>query len=708
MRLSEKQKKAFALVAITILVVILTGFFSLLSPIKNLEFKMLNQQFRLRGPLADRDTNLVIVNIDDQTFSSMPYKWPYPRSIYGKLIKNLNEGGAKLIVFDLEFTEPSEADLAQDDSLAAAARRFGNVIFAGKMVTEFGASGTINQYPLPPIPQISDPSEVDSSLIPWGLVNIIEDEDSFIRRYFLSKTLGGKRFYPLSVLTANILLNVQEAQIQDQDNYFALGDLKIPKATYETMLINYAGPAKTFKSYSLSNILDDFEFDLGVEEDTDIFELHKMWGTFQDKVVFVGSSADELQDTKFTPFFKFGGVARKMPGVEAHVNALNTILTGNFLTHFPDFYVILLIVLFVLLVGVTVIWLKPLKAGIIAIVLTLIFVVLTYFSFANWSLILPIVTPLLAIGLSYFGNTAYLYATEQKERLRYRKIFQQYVSKNVVEEMLSSGKFPSFGGERKELTVLFSDIRSFTNFSEQYPPEEVVNRLSDYLTEMTEIVIDFDGTLDKFVGDEVMAVFGAPLSYDDHAEQACKAAFKMIEVLTKKQKEYEKRGEEYFNIGVGVNTGDMVVGNLGSQQLFDYTVIGDAVNLGARLEGVNKFYGTHIIISETTRAKVSKNIITRELDNIKVKGKDKPIRIYEIVGIGKVSKNEKKWLIEAYQRGLTNYHEQKWYDCLKEMNQVLRHFPEDGPAKLYIRRCLELIENPPEKDWQPVYKFETK
>ena len=329
-------------------------------------------------------------------------------------------------------------------------------------------------------------------------------------------------------------------------------------------------------------------------------------------------------------------------------------------------------------------------------------------SFSRLEVILPLIIPLLSIGLSYLGNTAYLYATEQKEKVRYRKIFQQYVSKSVVEEMLDSGKYPSFGGERKELSVLFSDIRSFTSFSEQFPPEEVVKRLSDYLTDMTEIVIQHEGTLDKFVGDEIMAVFGAPLFYPSHAENACRAAFQMIEVLVKHQKEYEKKEEKYFNIGVGINTGDMVVGNLGSRQLFDYTVIGDAVNLGARLEGLNKFYGTHIIISESTKQQVGKTVVVRELDTVKVKGKDEPIRIYELLGIESIGKEEQTWLVEAFQRGLTYYAEKKWYKSLLEMNQILKHFPNDGPAKLYIKRCLEMIENPPERDWQPVYKFDTK
>ena len=708
LKITESERKFLAVLLITVGTLILTGIISIFSPIKNLELKALNQQFSLRGPMADRDTSIVIVNIDDQTFASMPYKWPYPRGFYANLIRNLNDSFAmaKLIVFDLEFTEPTFSD--QDDSLGLAAAEFGNVIFAGKLVTEIGPSMTLNQYAMPPIEAIINPTLADSTGSPWGYVNIIEDEDGFLRRYYFSRTLGGVRYYPLAVLVAKTLLNLTEEDIREDDNFFYLGENVIPKATPETMSINYAGPAKTFDTYSFSNILDDMDFDLGLEEDTDIFEMHLMWETFKDKIVFIGSSADELQDTKFTPFFNYDGIQRKMPGVEVHANALNTILTGNYLKHFPGWAAIILITFFAFLIGLTVVRIKPVKAGIVTLFVIVLYVVITYYGFARFNHILPMIAPLLAISFSYFGNTAYLYATEQKEKQRYRKIFQQYVSKSVVGEMLDSGKFPSFGGERKELTVLFSDIRSFTNFSEQYPPEEVVHRLSDYLTEMTQIVINQRGTLDKYVGDEIMAVFGAPMFYKKHAESACIAAVQMIKALKKKQQKYAKEGDSYFNIGVGINTGAMVVGNLGSQQLFDYTVIGDAVNLGARLEGVNKFYGTHIIISDSAKQAAGKKIVTRELDTIQVKGKDEPIRIYELLGIGKISKKERTWLIDAYSSGLEFYSTKKWYKCIRDMNQVLHYYPEDGPTKLYIRRCLEMIENPPEKDWKPVYRFDVK
>ncbi|HHM23474.1 MAG TPA: adenylate/guanylate cyclase domain-containing protein [Bacteroidetes bacterium] len=700
------SRKNLTVLAILLVAGLLTAILAQFSFMRNLELKTVDFRFRLRGPLTNLDSSLVIVAIDDQTFASIPHKWPYPRSYYAKLIRNLDEAGARLIVFDLEFTEPYVQDPAQDQELARAARESGKVVFAGKLVTEFGGAQTINRYVLQPIAPISHPGDSLAPL-PWGLVNIVEDNDGFLRRYFVLKEIGGHRYYSLAVEAYRQLFSVPDDQIRDAGKEFVVGELHVPKASPETFMINYVGPTRTFHTYSFANILDDFEFDLG-DEDTDIFEMHKIWGTFQNKIVFVGASAQELQDVKLTPFFQYAGTKQKMPGVEVHANALHTLLTRQFLRRFPRGLSALVVLLMLVLTMLFVYKLKPLRGGGAALVLFFGYLVGTYLAFANANLILPFISPTLAIALGFLGGTAHLYVAEQREKMRYRQIFQKYVSQNVVEKMLESGEYPTFGGERKVLTVLFSDIRQFTNFSEKHSPDEVVQRLSEYLTEMTEIILAHDGTLDKYVGDEIMAVFGAPFFFKDHAAKACRAAIGMMKRLGELRARYAARNGEYFNIGIGIHTGEMVVGNLGSRQLFDYTVIGDAVNLGARLEGLNKFYGTNIIISEDTLQAAGRGVIARELDIVRVKGKELPIRIYELLGMDKVDARVQKWLVEAYGRGLEAYYAQKWYSCLKEMNAILREFPHDGPARLYIKRCLDYLENPPAPDWKPVTTYDRK
>ena len=676
-----------------------TFFFANLKSLRNLELKSLDWRFKMRGQESLSDSSIVIVSIDDQTFSSIKTKWPYPRSYFTKLIRNLNDAGARMIVFDLEFTEPYSQDPAQDVELARVAKNFGNVIFAGKIVTEFGANNTLNQYVLKPMPELVDAG------VPWGLVNIVEDGDGFLRRYLLGIQTR-KKFYPtLSVRVLQKLSN--GAPFKNERNTLQVGQYAIKKITPSTMLINYVGPAKSFPTYSFVNVLDDAKFDIG-DEDTDIFEMHKMWGTFRNKIVFVGSGAEELQDVKLSPFYDYEGVKKKMPGVEVHANALYTMLHNAYIHRPAKAVVYILWFILGLIVGALVLALKPIKSLPLIFVLIGLFIWGAVYEFVHASIWLPMISPLLMIVLGYLGNTLYILGTEQREKLRYRKIFQQYVSKNVVDKMLESRRFPEFGGSRQKLTVLFSDIRSFTSFTEGNPPEKVVRQLTEYLTAMTDIVLKNDGTLDKFVGDEIMALFGAPYPYTDHAFKACVAAHEMILKLRHFQQEYAEEGQSYFNIGIGVNTGEMVLGNLGSQQLFDYTVIGDAVNLGARLEGVNKFYKTNIILSEYTYNEVKDRIVARELDKIQVKGKTRPVEIYELLGINHVSDSEYELLVQVYSEALAAYRNANWYEALRGFRKILRYFPKDGPSNLYIRRCLDLMENPPKENWEPVYTFSTK
>ncbi len=704
--MGHKSRNRIGFAGACIIAIVLAAFLSQISFFNNLEQKVSDVEFRLRGPLADKDTSIVIVGLDDPTFQSLNISPPFPRSLYAEFIRNLNEAGARIIIFDLLFPEPDE-NPAQDEELAQAARESGNVIFAGKVGAEI-AGGTVYEYPIPPVSPISEPSEGRESSS-WGLVNIPGDQDDFVRRYFIGTSINEVSYYALAVLAAKSLMGLSDSEISQTDEELILGDRRIPKVIPATFLINYAGPLESFTYYSFVDILDDEDFDIG-EFDTDIFDMHKyFWNTFQDKIVFVGATTAESQDIKLVPFEDPNRGERRMPGVEVHAHALNTILTGQFLSTVPIGIEFALIPVLVLIMGGLVWWLKPLRGGFLALLLIVVYSLVAYFGFSSFNRIFPFFAPVFAIAFSYLGNTAYLYATEQREKKRYRQTFQKYVSQSVVQQMLDSGEFPTYGGERKELTVLFSDIRQFTSFSERLTPEEVVSRLSEYLTEMTDIVLRNDGTLDKFVGDEIMAIYGAPLSYSNHAEKACRTAFQMIDRLSELRDAYNSQnGAPYFDIGVGINTGDMVVGNLGSRQLFDYTVIGDAVNLGARLEGLNKFYGTRIIISEGTLKAAGDSVIARELDSVKVKGKDEPIQIYEMIGFDSVPELEMKLRVDAYNTAINCYLEKKWYDCLREMNKILREFPTDGPAKLYIRRCLDFMEKPPPDEWEPVVAFETK
>jgi len=305
------------------------------------------------------------------------------------------------------------------------------------------------------------------------------------------------------------------------------------------------------------------------------------------------------------------------------------------------------------------------------------------------------------------GIIIYRYISEEKEKKKIRGAFQHYLTASVINEMLKDPAKLKLGGDKKDLTVLFSDIRGFTTISEKLTPEELVRLLNEYLTAMTNIVFQYDGLLDKYMGDAIMAVFGAPLDQPDHAQRACLTALNMMTELHRLQNKWQEEGCPVLNIGIGVNSGDMVVGNMGSEMRFDYTVMGDMVNLGSRLEGMNKEYGSNIIISEFTYNTVKKTMCCRELDWVRVKGKKLPVKIYELLG---EKDDESRWkdFIAGFEKGLALYRAVKWDEAITVFQKVLTMRPEDEASKIYIERCFKLKEEPPAQPWDGVFTMKTK
>jgi adenylate cyclase len=339
------------------------------------------------------------------------------------------------------------------------------------------------------------------------------------------------------------------------------------------------------------------------------------------KILMVGSfSSGMADDEKNTPM-------GQMYGVEMHANALNTILTRNFLVPVPVWIPILTLLAAVLLVSFLSSRASALISLLVTVLLLLFGLVATYFLFDQWSLVYPYTSFFTGVLVTFLLVVVYRALTEEREKRKVRNVFSKYVSPDVVTELLAHP--PELGGVDKELTVLFSDIRGFTSLSEGMSPQELVNHLNQYLTAMTDIIHQYKGTLDKYVGDEIMCFWGAPLEQPDHAVLATKCALKMMEVLGEMNAKWAENRQ--IRIGIGLNSGIMTVGNMGSQGRMNYTLMGDNVNLGARLEGTNKEYLTNIIISENTYHYLGNDAVVRELDNIRVKGKNRPVLIYELL-----------------------------------------------------------------------------
>ena len=332
-----------------------------------------------------------------------------------------------------------------------------------------------------------------------------------------------------------------------------------------------------------------------------------------------------------------------------------------------------------------------------------------YIFFARWLFVyqnvwLGIVYPLLALSVNYIALTVYSYVIEERQRKQIKETFRQYVAPVVVEQMLKDPSRLKLGGEEKILTVLFSDLEGFTTYSERYRPHEMVEILSEYYNKMTELIFADQGTLNEYVGDELMAIFGAPIEQSDHARRACAAALAMREARHALSAEWARVGRPRLRARTGINSGPMLVGNLGSRYRFAYGVLGDQVNLGSRLEGLNRVYGTEILLGENTARLVEGAFVMREVDMVRVKGRVQAVRTYELVAsAGAALPPTHEEALRLYAAALEAYRKQAWEDALGLFTQALAVRPEDGPSRTMASRCQLYRDTPPPEDWDGVF-----
>ena len=338
-----------------------------------------------------------------------------------------------------------------------------------------------------------------------------------------------------------------------------------------------------------------------------------------------------------------------------------------------------------------------------------VYVAAAVYLFVGKRLWVDLVAPSTGLFLTYVGTVVYRFMSERKEKAMIRGAFAHYVPKAVVGELLNHPEMLTLGGEERELSVLFSDIEGFTTISEGLTPMALRSVLDEYLTPMTDIVLRNGGIIDKYEGDAIMAEFGAPIPMADHAKRACFAALEMQETLAQLREQWKQEGKPLLKARAGVGTGLMVIGNMGSQDIFDYTVIGDSVNSASRLEGANKEYGTYLMISEATYEAAKAHIIVRELDLIRVKGKSEPVRGYELMAKAEDGLPEdKERMIQTFLQGLEAYKNRQWAEALERFRTALKIVPDDGPSATYVGRCEAFLRNPPPEDWDGVYVMTTK
>ncbi|MGH1366227.1 MAG: CHASE2 domain-containing protein [Calditrichia bacterium] len=703
-----KFRKLITLVLIVPAVLVISFLLRKTIPtLDSLELKTVDWRFEWRGVEDLSDSPVVIVAIDDQSFEALPERWPWPRSYYARVVRNLNRAGAKAIGIDVIFDSPDEQYPERDRELAEAIQERGNVVMAGKLEQ----TSRLRSYfaPLEPIELFK--TAADGSV---GLVSIQSDGDGIYRRYPVAQ-LHQERFWPafgIELLRKYVgYSNAVELEPDVSNSAFRFGDYDVPLFEQNTLLIDYAGPDGTFPTYSFSNVMDDAEFDLGEEFDLNYFDDDLLPdGVFKDKIVLIGSTVAELHDNFPTPFLEHRGTPREMPGVEIHANALNSILSNGYYQRINP-----MITLAMLLVALGIILFLVVRFNNLWVVLfSSVALVLGYnllqvYLFTAMKLVGDMVFPTLAMVLGLVTTNVYQRIELQKEKRKLLGAFQQYLPEKVIDELLEQPDKLQLGGEERFLSVIFTDVAGFTTISEVLKPQELVVLLTEYLTEMTEIVFKYDGIIDKYEGDAIMAEFGAPVFYEEHAVNACLCALEMQEKLLVLGKKWRSEGKPVLTCRAGINSGNMVIGNMGSKKVFDYTVLGDEVNLAARLEGANKEYGTKNMISESTYQLVKRAVVARPLDLIRVKGKRKPVQVFELMA-RKNRKIDERILsmLPIYNNGIKYYQAQNWEKAAECFRYCLRLLPTDGPSRVYMKRINDFAINPPPLDWDGVYTMTTK
>jgi len=728
-------------IALAVILLALVLFFLDAPFLRFMELKALDLRMVFRGAMPPGGET-VIVAIDEKSLSELG-RWPWPRTTLAKLVKALQGYGVKAVGFDIVFAEPDansslktvaelsdelkktgirDARLAglleekqkeadTDAALARAIEEAGNITLGyffhitskevGHLTEEQIAAGEegiansrfqmtrgpkerdesrlIRAYAAQPsLPILSDVAGNS------GYFNAFPDSDGVLRWAPLVIRFRDNDYTPLalSLLVQYLdwpmaVLSLAEYGVES----IQLDKIRIPTDESGRLLVNFLGPARTFPHYSVSDILNG----------------RLTADHFQGKIVLVGATATGIYDMRVTPF------SSVYPGVEIHATVIDNILHGNFLVHsgWTKFLDICMIVFAGLVMGLAIPRMKAVAGIALSVALIAAFIAANAAVFVRYSVWMNLIYPVLTMMTIYLGITVYRYITEEREKKKIRGAFQYYLTPSVINEILQNPSKLKLGGDKKQLSVLFSDIRGFTSLSEKLTPEELVHLLNEYLTAMTNVVFRYEGMLDKYIGDAVMAVFGAPLEQPDHALRACRTALGMIAELRRVREKWTAEGRPDVNIGVGINTGEMVVGNMGSEMRFDYTVMGDSVNLASRLEGTNKEYGTGIIISEFTYERIREELFCRELDAVRVKGKRLPVRIYELLG---EKRDASRWQEFAgrFETGLSKYRDCLWDEAIAAFRSVLDVKPDDSPARLYIERCEAFKADPPQGGWDGV------
>jgi adenylate cyclase len=710
----------------------------------------------VKGMKGDTIQDVVIIDVDDYSLSTLGRFQNWPRMYHAIIADNIGRGAAAAIAFDFFFTEtdsmnPAMAEMfheiktnavksqmiaeklkfpdkavprlinsvlgnwGYDQEFADVARYYGNVYFPFFLNTAAPIDTYRSDLPVRSKAYHFDkditekyqwlvlsekPSQIGQMSLPvptllqaargTGYYNIEPDPDGVIRRVPLFLALDD-RSYP----SMDLQIVMDQLGVQPQDVRIVLGkfiDLggkrRIPIDENGRMLITYFGPFKKFKYVSFMDAMSQ--------------KVPSEY--FRNKIILIGTSAAGLYDLRVVPF------SNNFPGPEIHTNIIQTLMTGRFVKVLPYFVTLLIMVLVGLVTVAVSLRFKPLVSALVLLGLLLAYLAAAYLLFKHQMMWVEIVRPVTVLLFTNMAILAYRYITEEKQKLWIKDMFQGYMSKDLVDKIMANPDMLMMGGDKKEITVFFSDIKGFSSFSEKLgTPERLITLINEYLGAMSDVVLEHGGYISKYEGDAIMAFWGAPSDDPHHAGTCIKCVWAMNQRLKTLNADLAKRDMPNLFTRFGINTGPVTVGNVGSVRKKSYTAMGDSVNLGSRLEGANKEYGTAIMISEFTYEKVKGLYPVRELDLLRVMGKEQPVRVYELLGLSDADLTEaKKKAVGLYLKGLEAYRARNWDEAAGFFSQALAADPDDGPSRTYVERCGEFRASPPPENWDGVFVMKTK
>jgi len=646
---------------------------------------------------ASRDIVLFLVDQESidlyQREQGLP--WPWPREMYAYIMEYLREAGARAVFLDFLFSESSVYGVEDDLALSDAMRRSGNVFLplslsrgereSGRdailaLHRLFGEKSEGHRSGAIPVRSASLPEKVLLEAARGvGNTTFSPDPDGIFRRIPLFFSLDGMPVPSVPLAMARFL----EPGFRPET---------LPLDSEGRMILRYHGPSGTYAGYSAAAVINSFAQAREGKEP----QIHAR--NFEGKIILVGGSAPGILDLRPSPF------SPVHPGVEVLATALDNLLHGDAIRPASPFLTAAFLVLLCFLTAVGTSLLVNVWKTVLFIIFCLALpsgaAILAFFS-GTW---LDTVSPVFAVALSFSSATLLNYGFEGRRRRFIKNAFRYYLSPQVIEKVLEDPSLLRLGGESRAVTSFFSDVAGFTNISESLSPEDLVRLLNEYLSRMTEVILSFGGTLDKYEGDAIIAFWNAPLDQPDHAVRACRAALECQKSLEEMRPLFAREYGRELRARIGLNSGAAVVGNMGSRTRFDYTAMGDTINLASRLEGACKLYGVPILAGENTYTMAREVIAAREVDIVRVVGKARPVRVYQILGEkGKMSAAARSGLA-AFREALDLYRERRW----EEAEKLFAAMPEDPVSRVYAERIRGFRKSPPPEEWTGVYELKEK